>query len=234
MGKGILDNNMLCQEQEPPECDSMVKQRIRWETAALEMRRTFMWILLSPHYTRFEAWVLIWSQLTNNCNLPIQSLPLQIASAIPLVIFKGYLSRFVFGAPGTEAEQQQLCENDNCVYSFLWHSPILNRDFFVTVNWAMIAFVAVLLFYVVLAGIDYILRVRTTRYSNKAMFMAYFAFLKSAVVVPLFVYLQFWALYDYCWGGAKFIATARSPPSAKKSPGEEGKNLSAPLLKSSA
>merc|ERR1711881_811841 len=35
--KGILDNNMLCQEQEPPDCDSLVKQRIRWETAALDM-----------------------------------------------------------------------------------------------------------------------------------------------------------------------------------------------------
>jgi len=227
--KGILDNNMLCQEQEPPDCDSMVKQRIRWETAALEMRRTFMWILLSPHYTKWEAWVLIWSQLTNNCNLPLQSLPLQIASALPIVILKGYLSRFVFGVASTEAEKRSLCDADNCVVEFDWVTPLLNHEFHITLSWALLAFGGVLLLYVVLAGFDFFIRVLSTRYSNKAMFLCYFAFLKSAVVVPLFVYLQFWALYDYCWGGAKFIATARSPPSAKKT-----EDLSAPLLKSSA
>jgi hypothetical protein len=61
--KGILDMNMLCQEQEPPDCKALTSQRIRWETAALEMRRTFSWILRSPHYGSFETFVLLWGQM---------------------------------------------------------------------------------------------------------------------------------------------------------------------------
>jgi hypothetical protein len=49
--KGVLDPNMICQEQEPPDCKALTNQRIRWETAALEMRRTFSWILRSPSYS---------------------------------------------------------------------------------------------------------------------------------------------------------------------------------------
>jgi cellulose synthase/poly-beta-1,6-N-acetylglucosamine synthase-like glycosyltransferase len=176
--KGILDNNMLCQEQEPPNCREMVKQRTRWETCALEMRRTFPWVLRSPHYSRFEAWVLLWSQLVNNCNMPMQSFPLQVASALPIVIMKGYLSRFVFGpiSDGDADQQKQYCDADNCIFSFTWHSPILDRDFFVTVNWALIFMLAVLSSYVILGGLDYCLRVKTTRYKPMCFFLVLLRF----------------------------------------------------------
>merc|ERR1719265_1525455 len=31
------------------------------------------------------------------------------------------------------------------------------------------------------------------------------------IMMPYMTYLQYWALVDYCWGGAKFICTTRSP-----------------------
>merc|ERR1712100_303508 len=106
--KGILDNNMLCQEQEPPDCDSLVKQRIRWETAALEMRHTFMWILLSQ-----------------NCNMSCQSFPLQVATGLPIIIVKGYVSMFMY-RPDTSlvGDDAALCSADHCVYSFPVTNPL--------------------------------------------------------------------------------------------------------------
>jgi len=98
-------------------------------------------------------------------------------------------------------------------------------------NLALLTFLGVGLFFVFVNLVDYCLRVKITRYRPRAMFLCYYAFLKTWFVVPLFVYLQYWALYDYCWGGAKFIATARSPPSVKKVADEEQAGLAAPLLK---
>merc|ERR1719174_180108 len=118
--KGILDMNMLCQEQEPPDCKALTSQRIRWETAALEMRRTFSWILRSPHYGRFETFVLLWGQLQQNCNLPLQALPYQVATALPLIIMKGWLSIYAFGP----ANDQSFCEERNCVWSFPVPNPV--------------------------------------------------------------------------------------------------------------
>merc|ERR1719443_2663627 len=99
------------------------------------------------------------------------------------------------------------CAADHCVYSF----PFNN-----TLNTPLLTFLGVGLFFCFVNLVDYALRVKITRYRPRCMFLCYYACLKSCLVVPLFVYLQYWALYDYCWGGAKFIATARSPPSQKK------------------
>jgi len=233
--KGILDNNMLCQEQEPPDCKSLVSQRIRWETAALEMRRTFMWILLSKHYTALEKFILIWSQLSQNCNMPCQSFPLQVATGLPIIIVKGYVSKFMF-LPDPALTPEQLCEQDRCLYTIPWSVPLTGATFNLQPNIALLTFLGAGLFFVLVNGLDYCLRVKITRYRPRAMFVCYSVCLKSMLVVPLFVYLQYWALYDYCWGGGKFIATARSPPAMKKVADEEqapatGASLSAPLLK---
>jgi len=230
--KGILDNNMLCQEQEPPDCDSLVKQRIRWETAALEMRRTFMWILLSKYYTTLEKFILIWSQLSQNCNMTCQSFPLQVATGLPIIIVKGYASIFMFNpAPELAGNAEALCEADHCLYSFPFTNPATGTPFIVTLNAALLTFVGAGLFFCLVNLVDYALRVKITRYRPRCMFLFYYAFLKSLLVVPLFVWLQYWALYDYCWGGAKFIATARSPPSQKKAVDEET-GLKEPFLPS--
>jgi len=229
--KGILDNNMLCQEQEPPDCKSLVSQRIRWETAALEMRRTFMWILLSKHYSALEKFILIWSQLAQNCNMPCQSFPLQVATGLPIIIIKGYISMFMWNPDPSLVGDDALCAADNCVYRFNVTNPFTHNQFLATPNTALVTFVGVGLFFCLVNLLDYVLRVKITRYRPRCMFLTYYACLKSCLVVPLFVYLQYWALYDYCWGGAKFIATARSPPSQKKVADEEQGNLKEPLLK---
>jgi hypothetical protein len=231
--KGILDNNMLCQEQEPPDCDSLVKQRIRWETAALEMRRTFFWILRSKHYSALEKFILLWSQLSQNCNMTCQSFPLQVATGLPIIIVKGYVSIFMFNPDKQRwPTDDALCAADHCVYSFPVTNPATGSEFLVTLNTPLLTFIGVGLFFMFVNLVDYVLRVKITRYRPRCLFLTYYACLKSLLVVPLFVYLQYWALYDYCWGGAKFIATARSPPSQKKVADEEtGNALGAPLLK---
>merc|ERR1711981_406775 len=128
-------------------------------------------------------------------------------------------------------DDDALCAADHCVYSFQVTNPLTGTEFLVTLNTPLLTFLGVGLFFCFVNLVDYALRVKITRYRPRCMFLCYYACLKSFLVVPLFVYLQYWALYDYCWGGAKFIATARSPPSQKKVADEEKGNLSALLFK---
>lgn len=221
--KGILDMNMLCQEQEPPDCKALTSQRIRWETAALEMRRTYSWIIRSKNYTNFEIFVLLWGQLQQNCNLPLQSLPFQIATALPFVIIKGWLSIYAFG-PTSDAS---FCAERNCVWSFPITNPVNGTHWIVALPLPLVIFVGVMIIFLVVNAFDFCIRVLSTRYNPRCMFFVYYGLLKSMFVVPYFVYVQYWALYDYCWGGAKFIATARSPLSPKK---EAEGGLEKPLL----
>merc|ERR1712072_194786 len=111
--KGILDPNMLCMEREPPNCKAVVNQRTRWETAAMEMRRTFPWVLRSKHYTKFEAFLLIWSQLGQNAQMPLQQLPLQMCQLMPLAVTKAFLMKRVFGE--TPADWKHLCREEECL-----------------------------------------------------------------------------------------------------------------------
>jgi len=90
-----------------------------------------------------------------------------------------------------------------------------------------VIFVGVMFIFLVVNAFDFCIRVLSTRYNPRCMFFVYYGFLKAMFVVPYFVYVQYWALYDYCWGGAKFIATARSPLSPKK---EAEGGLEKPLL----
>jgi len=221
--KGILDMNMLCQEQEPPDCKALTSQRIRWETAALEMRRTYSWIIRSKNYTNFEIFVLLWGQLQQNCNLPLQSLPFQIATALPFVIIKGWLSIYAFG-PTSDAS---FCAERNCAWSFPITNPVNGTHWIVALPLPLVIFAGVMIIFLVVNAFDFCIRVLSTRYNPRCMFFVYYGLLKSMFVVPYFVYVQYWALYDYCWGGAKFIATARSPLSPKK---EAEGGLEKPLL----
>merc|ERR1712232_1057559 len=88
MGKSILDPNMLCQERQPPCMKALSSQRIRWETAGLQMRRTFNWIWRSRHYSRLEALVLFWT--LQKKTVPFQTAPYQLAKLLPtLVLMSG-------------------------------------------------------------------------------------------------------------------------------------------------
>merc|ERR1711918_159023 len=129
----------------------------------------------------------------------------------------GYVSIFMFNPDKQRwPTDDALCNADHCVYSFPVTNPLTGYEFLVTLNTALLTFLGVGLFFCFVNLVDYALRVKITRYRPRCLFLTYYACLKSCLVVPLFVYLQYWALYDYCWGGAKFIATARSPPSQKK------------------
>lgn len=222
--KGILDMNMLCQEQEPPDCKSLTSQRIRWETAALEMRRTFSWILRSPHYSNYEIFVLLWGQLAQNCNLPFQSTSFSVATAIPLIILKGWLSIYGFG----DDTDLNFCSERDCIWSFHVKNPLNGNRLILALPMPLVIFILFGLFYCLVNAFDFGIRVLGTRYRPRCMFFVYYGLLKSMFVVPFFVYVQYWALFDYCWGGAKFIATSRSPVSPKK---EEVGGLEKPLLR---
>jgi len=224
--KGLLDMNMLCQEQEPPDCKSLTSQRIRWETAALEMRRTFSWILRSKHYGRFETFVLLWGQLQQNCNLPLQSLPYQVATALPLIILKGWFSIYAFGAiDDATLTWDRLCNRDSCVWEFAVANPLNGLHYNLALPLPAAILVCAGLVFIAINGFDFLCRILTTRYRPRLMFLIYYGVLKQMFVAPYFMYVQYWALYDFCWGGAKFIATARSPVSPKKEP-----DLEKPLL----
>lgn len=186
--KGILDQNLLCQEREPPDCKSLTSQRIRWETAALEMRRTFPWILRSKYYGKFEAFILMWSQLCWNCNLPGQSMPLQMMQLLPLAVTKSYLMKYVINVNNGELVDEP-------------HGyPIL----FALLVGTIITYLAVCI-------VDYCFRLSVTRYRPRFLWILFGIFFVPIVMMPYMMYLQFWAMQDYCWGGAKFICTTRSP-----------------------
>jgi hypothetical protein len=226
--KGILDMNMLCQEQEPPDCKALTSQRIRWETAALEMRRTFSWILRSPHYGRFETFVLLWGQLQQNCNLPFQCLAFQVVTCIPLIMIKSWMSIYALGyVNDANMSLQKLCSRDNCVITLEdFRNPITGNHWNIALPLPVVIFAAMTIAFMLINGFDFIIRVMSTRYRPRVMFFIYYGILKPMFVAPYFMYVQYWAMYDYCWGGAKFIATTRSPLSPKS----EQAQLEKPLL----
>lgn len=192
--KGILDQNLLCQEREPPDCKSLTSQRIRWETAALEMRRTFPWILRSKYYGKVEAFVLIWSQLCWNCNLPFQSMPLQMMQLLPLATSKSYLMKYVINP--TNGEWVDEPHGYPMLFSVL---------------------LGVLITYLSVCLVDYCFRLQVTRYRPRILWMAFGILVVPFVMMPYMMYLQFWAMQDFCWGGAKFICTTRSPAGSPRS-----------------
>jgi len=236
--KGIIDYNMVCQEREPPDCKSFTSQRIRWETAALEMRRTFPWILRSPHYTKLEAFVLIWSQVCWNCNMPLQQAPFQMTQLLMLAVVKSYFWDHVWG-PFTTAQK---CDGEDClatdvaVLGWSWAMPLL-----------LCVSLGIFAAYIALNLLDMCIRLATTRYRPRIFYLLFGIFVVPTVMIPYLTYMQFWAIFDYSWGGAKFIVTTRSPNASPRNrslndlaeAGEETegtgqlntKGLGAPLLK---
>jgi len=207
--KGVLDPNMLCQEREPPECASLTKQRIRWETAALEMRRTFPWILRSEYYSKIEAFILIWSQLYANANLPLQFMPMQAFVLISIPITKCFIMKHVFG--GTELSWQKLCGNEDCVGHFTVFGEVVALP---------LVFVVMCSIFVIMAliwTVECCFRCATTRYRPRLLFALNAIFVAPFTMGPFLTYCQFGAIRDYCFGDAKFIATKRSPSSDKLS-----------------
>jgi hypothetical protein len=237
--KGILDANMLCQEREAPDCASLTKQRIRWETAALEMRRTFPWILRSEYYSKTEAFILMWSQLYANANLPLQFMPMQCFIGISMIISKCFMWKHVFG--GTYMSWKALCGNEDCVARFTIHEEEIAIPF------AFAVFAGIFLFMMSIWTFECCLRCCVTRYTPRMRFCLNAVFVSPFIMGPFLTYCQFGALKDYCFGDAKFIATKRSPSSDKLSSmgsipggsrsdmaaggaGEAGGSLGAPLL----
>merc|ERR1712107_703439 len=124
----------------------------------------------------------------------------------------GWLSIYAFG-PTSDAS---FCAERNCVWSFPITNPINGTHWIVALPLPLVIFVGVMIIFLVVNAFDFCVRVLSTRYNPRCMFFVYYGLLKSMFVVPYFVYVQYWALYDYFWGGAKFIATARSPLSPRK------------------
>jgi hypothetical protein len=213
--KGVLDPNMLCMEREPPNCKALTNQRTRWETAALQMRRTFPWVLRSKHYSRFEAFLLIWSQVAWN-QMPLQQMPLQICQMLPLAVAKGFLRNRVFGDQDASLRHvfgdqhsifRSMCENDDCIGTLVINGQEIHLPI------AFIIFAAVFLVIPLLCIMDLLVRTALTRYRPRAAFCLFNAFVGPIIMLPFQAYTQFWALYDYCWGNAKFICTMRTSSS---------------------
>jgi hypothetical protein len=222
--RGILDPNMLCQEQEPPDCGSLTKQRIRWETAALEMRRTFPWILRSSHYSRFEAFTLIWSQLYANANLPMQYSPMQAFMIIPLGISKCFMWHHLF-SPDRVSMIPKLCSHEDCLTTF----PVFGNSFVLT--GIFFVFLCIFIVYFGIWMFDCCIRVAVTRYRPRSIWCFNAIFIAPITLVPFLTYCQFFALRDYCFGGAKFIPTKRSPStSAEKLSASQGSLVSSNSL----
>jgi hypothetical protein len=169
------------------------------------MRRTFPWVLRSPYYSKFEAFVLIWSQLSTNANLPLQYMPMQTFILMSQGITKAFIWRHVFGGDG--ATWKKMCWNEDCVAHFRL------RDNDVALPLAFVAFAAIFGLVFCLAIVDYVCRTATTRYRSRLVFCFTSVFVSPFTMVPFLTFCQFGALKDYCFGSAKFIATKRSSSS---------------------
>jgi len=163
-------------EREPPNCKALTNQRTRWETAALEMRRTFPWVLRSEHYTRFEMFTLLWSQLSSNVNLPLQQLPLQVCQIIPLAVTKAFISRHVFG--DEPASLRNMCSNEDCIAKFVINGTQ------VAFPLAFVVFISLFAFWLLLRIIDIVIRTLLVRYRPRAAWCLFTTFLAPFTYLP--------------------------------------------------
>jgi hypothetical protein len=167
------------------------------------MRRTFPWVLRSQYYTKFEAFVLIWSQLYANANLPLQYMPMQAFMMVPLAITKSFIWKHVFSRGGISWEA--MCSHEDCVS----HFKIGNNQF--AVPFTFMLFLAIFIFITLLWIFDCCIRCTVTRYRPRPLWCFNAVFIAPFTLVPFLTYCQYFALRDYCFGGAKFIPTKRSP-----------------------
>merc|ERR1712048_16228 len=223
--KGVLDPNMLCMEREPPNCRALVNQRTRWETAALQMRRTFPWVLRSEHYSKFEAFLLIWSQLKENAQMPLQQLPLQMCTLIPLAVTKSFLFKHVFG--DEKFDWKHMCRHEDCIAKFNLDGQEIAFPF------AVVVWLSIFAFWLLMWTVDIAIRTAVTRYRPRALWCCFTVFLSPFVAIPFRMYVQFWAMHDFCWGSAKFICTERSSANAglvSKVKSRDPESLRKPLI----
>merc|ERR1712160_129886 len=119
------------------------------------------------------------------------------------------------GEENAHSSLDQLCKRDNCAWEFQTTNPMTGVSWNVALPLPLAIFFFVGVFFICINAFDFMCRVLTWGYRPRVMFFVYYAFLKPTFVAPYFIWVQYWALYDYCWGGGKFIATARSPLSPK-------------------
>lgn len=167
------------------------------------MRRTFPWILRSQYYSKFEAFILIWSQLYANANLPLQFMPMQAFMVIPLGIARCFIDKHVIGFEGVS--WQSMCHNEDCTTHFKIGTYDIALPFALTVFLGLSAFTMLLWMF------DCLIRATVTRYRPRPVWCFNAVFIASFTLVPFLTYCQFFALRDFCFGGAKFIPTKRSP-----------------------
>lgn len=222
--KGILDPNMLCQEREPPTCSALTSQRVRWETAGLELRRVLPWIVRSKHYSRLEVFVFFWSHLIwGSANMPLQSIPFQLLSILPFGMVKSYFLLHVFGGKhDTIATMWRQCAGQDCLAVFNVTWP-WNEQEAIALPLAVAVLGLLLSIMVLVCLLDHACRIATTRYRPLLPWALFNMFLKHFTVIPYVFYCQFRALHDYIWGSAKFIVTPRSslPGSRRSLPSSE-------------
>ena len=58
--KGALDDNILCQEREPPDFQNLVNQRTRWYSGQIQKLRCMTWFLRSTHISAFFKMVVVY------------------------------------------------------------------------------------------------------------------------------------------------------------------------------
>jgi hypothetical protein len=215
--KGILDPNMLCQEREPPNCSALTSQRVRWETAGLELRRVLPWIARSEHYSRMEVFVFFYSHLIwGSANMPLQSIPFQLCAVLPFGMVKSYFLLHVFGGKhDTVASMWRHCVGQDClaVFNLSW---AWGQEEPIALPLSVVVFGALLSVMLLTCLADHALRIATTRYRPLLPWAVFNMFLKHFTVIPYVLYCQFRALHDYLWGSAKFIVTPRSSLSCNR------------------
>merc|ERR1711990_1343384 len=160
--------------------------------------------------------------------MPFQSLAFSVVASMPLILMKSWLSIYALGnVNDANMTLQRLCNRDNCVITFEdVRNPVTGHHFNVALPLPIVLFAVLTISFMLVNLFDFLVRVMSTRYRPRCMFFIYYGVLKQMFVAPYFCYVQYWAMYDYCWGGAKFIATARSPLSPKS----EQAGLEKPLL----
>jgi len=209
--KGVLDPNMLCQEREPPTCAALTSQRIRWETAGLEMRRVLPWMIRSKHYSRLEIFVYLWSSLIwGGTNMPLQSLPYQLCQIVPFAMVKSFFLLHVLGGRhDTVASMWHRCAGQDCLSVFKVSWP-WGQDEAIALPLPFALMLLLVAVMTLTCLLDHVLRFATTRYRPLLPWALFSLVFKHFTVIPYIFYLQFRALHDFMWGSAKFIVTPRS------------------------
>merc|ERR1719409_2294678 len=112
-----------------------------------------------------------------------------------------------------------MCKGEDCLVHFKIGKDEIMIPF---------AFALFLCIFVVVFGVwifDCFIRCGSTRYRPRPLWCFNAVFIAPFTIVPFLTYCQFFALRDYCFGGAKFIPTKRSPSSSQDKLNMSGASL---------